>query len=276
MIHLTDEQLRKLQMVELEMLTELDRICRKNRIHYTLTGGTLLGAVRHGGFIPWDDDADVAMMRPEYEKFRKACAEDLDTERFYFQDIDNTAGYRWGYGKLRRKDSLFLRENQEHMPYGQGIFLDIFVRDGVPDGYIAERLHKFACFCVRKMLWSAVGRYGASSFLRRAGFLILYHCSKSWITDAYHGLVRISGNMETERVRMLTFPIPHGGKGYLRKWYEHYVDIEFEGRRFMAEAGYREWLAMEFHDYMAMPPAEEQKTHPVVAVRFPGECAEAV
>ena len=73
MIELTKEQLRQLQLIQLEMLVEVDRICKKCNIHYSIIAGTLLGAVRHGGYIPWDDDADVALLRPEYEKFRMAC-----------------------------------------------------------------------------------------------------------------------------------------------------------------------------------------------------------
>ncbi len=104
MVELNGEQLRRLQMIELEMLIEVDRICRSCGIRYNVIAGTMLGAVRHGGFIPWDDDADVAMLRTEYERFREACRTELDTERFYFQDHRETPGYRWGYGKLRRKD----------------------------------------------------------------------------------------------------------------------------------------------------------------------------
>ena len=126
-IKLSKKDLRNLQLIELEMIVEVDRICRKNHIKYTLDGGTMLGAVRHKGFIPWDDDADIVFTRHEYAKFYRACKRDLDTERFYFQDMENTPGYRWGYGKVRRKDTIFLREGQEQMPYEQGIFLDVFL-----------------------------------------------------------------------------------------------------------------------------------------------------
>lgn len=102
-ITLSKEKLRQLQLVELEMIVEVDRICRKYKIKYSLDGGTLLGAVRHHGFIPWDDDADVIFTRHEYAKFYKACKKELDQERFFLQDYTTDPYYRWGYAKLRRK-----------------------------------------------------------------------------------------------------------------------------------------------------------------------------
>ena len=157
-MELTQEMLRQLHSIELEMLLEVDRICKENEINYTIIGGTLLGAVRHRGFIPWDDDADIAMLRPEYEKFCLIVDEKLDNTKFYFQNMERTEGYRWGYAKLRRKGTLFLRENQEYMKYEQGIFLDIFPIDGTPDNSVLRKIHKFRCFCVRKILWSEVGK----------------------------------------------------------------------------------------------------------------------
>ena len=121
---MTQDELHKLQKIEIELLQEVDRICKKCGIHYNMVGGTMLGAIRHGGHIPWDDDADIGFLRAEYEKFRRACKTELDTKRFYFQDIRDTDGYRWGYGKLRRKGTKFVRLGQEFMPYEQGVFID--------------------------------------------------------------------------------------------------------------------------------------------------------
>ena len=156
--NLSEAELRELQMIEVEMLVEVDRICKKCGIKYCISAGTLLGAVRHKGFIPWDDDADVAFLRPEYEKFREACETELDHDRFYFQDYRNTKGYRWGYGKLRRKNTKFIRLHQEYMPYEQGVFIDIMPYDNVPDNILARKVHNFKCFMYRKCFWAPLGK----------------------------------------------------------------------------------------------------------------------
>lgn len=269
MIEFDDATLRKLQIVELEILTEIDRICRKNKIHYSLTGGTLLGAVRNGGFIPWDDDADVSMLRGEYRKFQKACRTDLDTERFYFQDIENTKGYRWGYGKVRRRNTVFLRENQEHMPYEQGVFVDIFPRDGIPDGYFAGKIHTLLCFIMRKVMWSSTGRIAAANQWEKAVYRVLAMIPEDVMKKAYWKLVQFSNhNKNTKLVRALTFPLPNKQKGYQRCWYRKYAQIEFEGKKFMVQAFYKEWLKSEFGDYMQLPPVEHRKIHPVSQLKL--------
>lgn len=78
-------------------------------------------AVRHQGFIPWDDDADVQMLREDYERFCKVCPQELDNERFFWQTIDTDPGYRWTYGKVRRKGTRYVRSGQEHMNAVTGI-----------------------------------------------------------------------------------------------------------------------------------------------------------
>lgn len=263
MICLDDKLLRQVQLIQLEMLVEVDRICNKCGIKYNIIAGTLLGAVRHGGYIPWDDDADVALLRPEYEKFRKACKTELDKSRFYFQDHRNTKGYRWGYGKLRRKDTLFLREHQEHMPYKQGVFIDIFPLDGVPDNYFLRSLKNFECLCVRKLLWARVGKIEERNFWKRQLYKLLDKIPEQHIFRYYHGMVHRAGNNQTRMVRILMFPTPNNEYGYYRNWYEHSIEIEFEGRILQGIQDYDSYLTFKFGNYMELPPIEARKTHPV-------------
>lgn len=263
MIELTKQQLRKLQMIQVEMLIEVDRICKKCGIKYNIIAGTLLGAVRHGGYIPWDDDADVAFLRPEYEKFRKACKTELDKERFYFQDHRNTKGYRWGYGKLRRKNTLFLREHQEHMSYEQGVFIDIFPLDGVPDNYLARSFVNFECFCVRKILWSKVGKVADKNFWKRQIYKLLDKIPEQNIFRYYHQMILNADKKETRMVRILMFPTPNSEWGYYRCWYENSVDIGFEGYILKGIKDYDSYLSFKYGKYMELPAVQERKLHPV-------------
>lgn len=267
MIELSREQLRQLQMIELEMLIEVDRICKKRDIKYTIIGGTLLGAVRHGGFIPWDDDADVAMLRDEFEKFCDVVAEELDSERFYFQNIDVTPGYRWGYMKIRRKDTLFLRENQEHMPYEQGVFLDIFPIDGTPDFVPLRLIHEFRCFIVRKILWSAVASEDNSE-KKQWLYKLLNKVPENKVRQMYHNLILKHKSSETKVVRTLTFPAPKPLHGYYRKWFAETAPIQFEGHTFEGVKDYDGWLSYEFGNYMEIPPKDKQKAHPVTDIKL--------
>ena len=259
--------LRKLQMVELEMLAELDRICRENNISYILDGGTMLGAVRHGGFIPWDDDVDVRMLRKNYDRFCEICKTQLD-KKYFLQTYQTDPGYRWGYAKLRRKGTLFLRKNQENMKYEQGIFLDIFPIDGTPDYLVLRKIHKFRCFCVRKILWSMVGKKESKNFLKKLVYSILSKLPEHTVKKMYKSLILKFDPNTTEVVRTLTYPAPKKLDGYYRKWFAETAPILFEGYEFEGVKDYEGWLTFEFGDYMKLPPEDKRKTHPVTDIKL--------
>ena len=268
MIEIDQNTLRQIQMIQLEMLIEVDRICRICGIRYNIIAGTLLGAVRHGGYIPWDDDADVAFLRPEYEKFKQAVKTELDTSRFYFQDSRRTKGYRWGYGKLRRKQTLFLREHQEHMPYKQGIFIDLFPLDGVPDNYILRTVKNFECFCVRKILWSKVGQMAEKNAMKRQWYKLLAFIPEKSVWKYYHRMVALANKKRTRMVRILMFPTPNRAYGYCRDWYENSSEIMFEGEIFQGIKDYDSYLRFKFRNYKELPPKECRKVHPVSAIKL--------
>jgi len=259
---LSEKELRQVQMIELEMLIEIDRICQKCGIQYCISAGTQLGAVRHGGFIPWDDDADIAFLRPEYEKFRKACETELDKERFYFQDYRNTPGYRWGYGKLRRKGTEFIRLNQEHMPYKQGIFVDIMPYDNVPDNYIKRKIHTFRCFLYRKCFWAPLGKMQTKGITKFA-YKLLSMIPDKKLYDSYGKFIERSNRKETQRIRINTFPVPGKDNGYLRRCFTELVPTQYENITVMGMKDYHTYLSYKYGNYMELPPEDKRKVHPV-------------
>lgn len=127
---LNQKILRKAQLIMLDELIELDRICKKYHINYWLADGTLLGAIRHKGFIPWDDDIDICMLKKDYKKFLNIAEKELSKDIF-LQTNKTDSNYNWfPYIKLRNRSSIFIEEEQSKSElFHQGINLDIFVMD---------------------------------------------------------------------------------------------------------------------------------------------------
>ena len=147
-----------MQLLQLDMLCELDKLCRRHGIIYAISFGTLLGAIRHKGYIPWDDDADVVMIRSEYERFR-IVANELPKTICWFQDHYTDHDYRWEYGKLRRTGTRFVRLGQEHVKGETGVFIDIFPLDDIPDFLPFQIVQDAWLFFLRKILYSEARQY---------------------------------------------------------------------------------------------------------------------
>lgn len=260
---MTQTELQELQKIEVELLQEADRICRKCGIHYNMVGGTMLGAIRHGGYIPWDDDADLGFLRREYEKFREACKTELDTEKYYFQEIRDTEGYRWGYGKLRKKGTQFVRLGQEFMPYEQGVFIDLFPMDNVPDNKVLRKIHFLNCFLLRKFLWSEVGWRTEKNNAIRILYGIMRLIPRNALIKWYEFLVRANACRKTEMVRILTFPTPKGTYGFYRKWFVKQKRYQFGTITLTGAGDYEGYLKHKFGNYAELPPKEQRKIHPV-------------
>lgn len=265
--NLSEKELRELQMIEVEMLVEVDRICQKKGIRYCISAGTQLGAVRHKGFIPWDDDADLAFLRPEYEKFKKACETELDKERFYFQDYTNTPGYRWGYGKIRRKNTKFIRLKQEHMPYEQGVFIDIMPYDNVPDQYLVRKWHNFRCFLYRKAFWAPLGKMQETG-IKKVAYILLDKIPDKKLYDSFTNFTKKCDRKQTKRIRIFAFPVPGSENGYLRSCFETLIQMEFEGVQLMGMKDYNTYLSYKYGNYMELPPIEKRKVHPVSKLKL--------
>lgn len=259
----TSEEIRRMQMLMLEMLIEFDRICRKYNIPYSLDGGTFLGAIRHKGFIPWDPDADIVIMREDYNRFFEVCRQELDHERFYIQDYKTDKYYRWGYARLLRNGTSYVRAGHEHMNSRNGIFIDIFTMDSVPDNYLLRRLHRYLCFCIRRVLWSEVGRKVHPNYLKRKWYHLLSKIPKTAVFKYRNKLAeQCNRNKESELIRHMCSPHPKGNTyGFPRKLFNNLVEYEFEGHKFLAFADYNWYLESIYGDYMTPPPLDERISH---------------
>ena len=270
-IVLSNDELRKLQLTQLEILKELDRICKKHNIPYTLCGGTLLGAVRHKGFIPWDDDIDVDMLRFDYIRFQKACETDLDKSRFYFIDGDNTPGYRWGFAKLNIHNSIYIPLGKEHLTYGQGINIEVFPLDSVPDGRFKSKLHNFHCFVIRKFMWSAVGQYVEKNKFKKLIYSLMAYVPFKYIWGHYTRFyTRCNKKKNYGYLRVYGWPTPPGVAYEMHKNdFNDFIKLEFEGYQFMVMSGYENFLKLKYGDYMKIPPESEYQRHPISKIEFP-------
>lgn len=276
---LSPEQFRKMQLVELDMLVEFDRVCRKNNIDYVLFGGSLLGAVRHKGYIPWDDDADIGMLREDYNRFKEHMDE-MDTAICYFQDHDTDPEYRWGYGKLRRTGTKYVRVGQEHLKCRTGIFVDIFPMDDIPLSIFRQILQDWHCFCLRKILWSEVAKYNTKGFWK-LWFSVLSKIPVSVPFSGFNKYASRSRNSTPNRVRCLAFPAtgtlykknPLSERyGMPKSWFTDRAEYIFEGKQFYSSRDYDAVLEYIYGDYMTIPDEKGREQHsPFSEIRFPQE-----
>lgn len=262
---LSQDEFRRLQLVELGMIRELDRVCRANGIKYVLIAGTLLGAVRHKGYIPWDDDADIGMLREDYEKF-KAVRDQLNPEICFFQDHDTDPAYLWGYGKLRRTGTVHIRSGQEHIKCRNGVYIDVFPFDDIPESLPGQILQDIDCFVSRKILWANVACRSEHGILK-LWYWLLTGIRPESVWKHIRRYIRKSDSKNNRKVRILLFP--SFGKLYTRnslperlgmpkKWFLELKDYEFEHEHFMGIGDSDAFLNWMYGDYMTLPPPEKR------------------
>lgn len=273
------EDFRKLQLLELDLLMELDRVCKKNHITYQIWAGTQLGAVRHKGFIPWDDDADIVMLREEYEKFR-SVADQLNPEICFFQDHYNDPDYRWQYGKLRRTGTKYIRVGQEHIKCKTGVFIDVFPLDDIPISTFGQMIQDFHCFVLRKILWSEVGKNNKKGLLK-TWYSLLSKIPVDSVFKQIEWYAKKSSNKSPNKVRTLCYTsigklyYKHPLKeryGMPKEWFKRTKDFNFEGKLLVGLENFDEYLRFSYGDYMTLPPIDERAQHaPVSDYDFGGK-----
>lgn len=252
------EDLRKMQLIQLDILVEFDRVCRKNNIRYIMEGGTLLGAVRHKAFIPWDDDIDVRMLRDDYEKFCKIADKEL-TGNVYFQNCRNDKNYPWLYSKLRMNGTRAVRLGQEKMGMRDGVFIDVFPCDGIPDDPQLLKKHSRQALLCRKILYARAARYSADTRVKRVFWWIVSLIPKSVAYKKARKLTKQYTEQNCSRMGCIGWHESFDVIGFEKRYFTELTELEFEGYMFLAPKDWDGFLRATYgDDYMTPPPPDKR------------------
>ena len=260
--------LSQIQKEALAVLIELDSLCKKHGWKYFITYGTLLGAVRHKGFIPWDDDVDVQMPRNDFEAFSSWC-ETHEAELFPFKlcSVRTVKNYPYGLARFANMNFKYETTNKYQKPFDLGVFVDVYPLDNYCNTY-EEGLR----LC-KKVI--------------RKNRLISIYCSgktpngavKKIAKGLFHGILHIFGGntfpiKESEKIVNLIkkatresdcyIGVPSWTSGcyqFKKTWFEKSVLLRFEGFEFNAPACYHDFLTFLYGDYMQLPPAEQRRPY---------------
>jgi len=252
---LSDEYgLLKLQNKILEIMVYVDKLCQENNIEYCLMGGSALGAKRHGGFIPWDDDLDIFMTPDNYEKFREVFKKKGDKQLFYLQEWGLTDGMIT-ISKVRMNGTLYVEELLKGWDIHHGIYIDIFILHNCPNNKLLQ-LHQ--CFWAKYVIMRGLS---LRNYSRRKGLLgFLLKCMnllpKRFLIK--HGLKQVY----KYRNKNTNYYCNFLGKAvfkkaiYKKEWFQNMQYVPFETVQLKVPEKLHEFLTARFGDYMKVPSPE--------------------
>lgn len=268
-VNMAPEDLRKAQMLMLYIMKKVHEICVKNNIKYWLDYGTLLGAVRHNGFIPWDDDLDICMLREDYEKWNKIAQNELGDE-FFWQTCDSEPNMPFLFGKVRLNGTLWYEEAAGSANINNnGVFIDIFPYDNYPEnkfmqyfillcsrfcrGILGEKIFKWSC---KNKVYGAIKRCLLLPFSikfakknQKRILNYLSHTDSNLVTKLCMDTMR-----DLSRKSMFSTLILH----------------KFEDAEFFVPRDFDKRLKLLFGDYMILPPVEKRGNKHEISEYFLG------
>ena len=258
--------IRNVQSIDFDMLQVVHNICERHNISYWLEAGTLLGAIRHKGFIPWDDDLDIRMTRDNYDKFLTVWDE-IKPVGYELQNKENTPNFPQSFSKIRKNNTTFIQHDWEKGMYNTGIFIDIFPLDRIPKKRLQKNLFLFRSY--KYLIYTRESLYSEENGLIRFAISVLMkltsHKHRMKYRKKYIEYVK-KINLDTS-LNCIGIEIP----SCLNIEYSHdianeYIEMSFENIKFMCFKKWDEYLGKIYGDYMSLPPENERvwKHHPVL------------
>lgn len=267
------ETLRHVQLIQLEILQEIKRICMENDITYWLTYGTLLGAIRHKGFIPWDDDLDIGMLRIDYERFLEIATKKLNPD-FILQTWELDKYYPLPFAKVRKQGTIYTEYQFRNSKTLNGIYVDIFPYDNYGDNF----MQGFNLKLIKLMMlskcgiksWNELGHFNIKKYITHIPTRLLSHffTREKLIADYKKNAIKYNKKVcncyfsQGFDHYATTSVIPH----YIL---EYFQEITFENDSFTIPIEYDKFLRLSYGDYMKLPSKEKRENrHEIVEVKF--------
>lgn len=257
-----DTNRKKIWQVELDMLEKVKDICDKYDINYSLNGGSLLGAIRHKGFIPWDDDIDIMMLRKDYEKFLKIAEKELDNP-YFFQYYKTEKGYFYGHAQIRNVNTTAIVKGDLYNNFNHGIFIDIFPLDNVPDDLNERKKFLKRINRSKKILSLYTVRDSKNilkKYLKKIIFGIYWKIKNiDKELERFESECQKYNNIETRECAPISFIQIE--KSYNTDWFKEYIETDFENLKMKIIKNYDLFLKNMYGNYMEIPKNKNGSIH---------------
>lgn len=268
-------ELRDFQLVQLDIALAVKKICEDNNIDYFLLAGSALGAVRHGGFIPWDDDIDIGMLRHDYDRFLTCAASELP-KNLTTQNWMEDPNLPLPFTKIRRDNSLFEEGNAVDMAGHKGIFIDIFPLDNTPENRLKRKLHSCLIWILKRVILVKSNlKLNNDSNLKRfinSGFKFIWgrYTNDKKYREALNKLMLFFANSDTLFATSIGGSYRYDKETIKKSWVLSLKPIQFEGHTFNVPGDVDAYLNNLYGDFMTLPPVEHQVLrHNVVRAELP-------
>ena len=248
------EKRKKIWSTQLELASEVKRICEKYNIKYFIIWGTLLGAVRHEGFIPWDDDFDIAFLRKDYERFCKVAKEEI-CEPFFLQTDLTDSEFFLGYARIRDTRTTGFIVYNDSPTYHNGIFVDLYPLDVIPK----NRLLREIKFLLRDMMREICLSYTKKPPSKSIGLYLRNYIPYRVMLDLFKHVCMLGDGLKDQKIGLAYHPELFRTYHFDQCEVKNLVELPYENTSFAAPAGYRNILREVYgKNYMRFPPKRKR------------------
>lgn len=260
---MTAEEIREYQLAQLELMNMVDKLCSKLHLTYYIIGGTLLGAVRHQGFIPWDPDIDIAMPRDDYEKLREYFAQN-DSKRYFYQHYSTEKNHLPGHALIKIKDShVIFKAKERFATRYDGIYLDVFPLDNAPLNKRLQEKQMKKIRTIKKLIslksTKIFNKNGATViFIKNLTSFLLSPLTFRYLNRKRDKVMRQYNGINNNYLVSMASHYSYWKQLMPSEIYGQPTRIEFEGLSLSAPAQISEYLTRIFGDYMKLPPEDSR------------------